>query len=243
MKQLGRKTPTILNLAWASALFWDGRAETLEEQAAGPMQNPAEMNGTMNEIVHKLQNVPAYRRMFEAAYPGEGITPFTITKAIATFERTIVSHVAPFDYWIAGREDAISDSAKRGFVLFNGKANCAVCHSGWSFTDGSFHDVGLPSPDIGRGKQLPSIPKMQHAFKTPTLRNIDQRAPYMHDGSLATLQKVVDFYQEGGTNRASKSKDMKALNLTAEEKIDLVAFLKTLTSGDPVPAVPALPRQ
>jgi cytochrome c peroxidase len=103
--------------------------------------------------------------------------------------------------------------------------------------------VGLPSSDIGRGKLVPNVAKMQHAFKTPTLRNIDQRAPYMHDGSLATLQKVVDFYQEGGTNRASKSKDMKALNLTAEEKIDLVAFLKTLTSGDPVPAVPALPRQ
>jgi len=243
MKQLGRKTPTILNLAWAPALFWDGRAESLEEQAAGPMQNPAEMNATMNEIVTKLQNVPGYRRMFEAAYPGEGITPLTITKAIATFERTVVSHVAPFDYWIAGQEDAISDSAKRGFVLFNSKANCAVCHSGWSFTDGSFHDVGLPSTDIGRGKLVPTVAKMQHAFKTPTLRNIDQRAPYMHDGSLATLQKVVEFYHEGGTNRPSKSKDMKPLNLTAEEKGDLVVFLRSLTSSDPAPAVPALPRQ
>lgn len=242
MKQLGRRTPTILNAAWSESLFWDGRAASLEEQAAGPMQSPAEMNGTMNEIVHKLQSLAGYRQMFEAAYPGEGITPVTITKAIATFERTVVSHVAPFDYWIAGQENAISESAKRGFVLFNGKANCSICHSGWTFTDSSFHDVGLPSTDVGRGKLVPGVVKMQHAFKTPTLRNIDQRAPYMHDGSLATLPKVVNFYQEGGVNRASKSKNIKALNLTVEEKSDLVAFLKTLTSTDPLPAVPTLPR-
>ena len=243
MKPLGRKTPTILNLAWAPALFWDGRADSLEEQAAGPMQNPAEMNSTMTEIVAKLQAVPGYRRMFDAAYPGEGINAFTITKAIATFERTIVSNVAPFDYWIVGQEDAISDSAKRGFALFNGKANCAACHSGWAFTDGSFHDVGLASTDVGRGKLLPAIVTMKHAFKTPTLRNIDQRAPYMHDGSFPSLEKVVDFYQEGGAKRASKSKDMKSLSLTPPEKADLLAFLKTLTSGDPPPTVPTLPRQ
>src|SRR5690242_8270841 len=118
MKQLGRRTPTVLNLAWAELLFWDGRAADLEEQAAGPMQSPAEMNGTMNEIVDKIQRLPSYRKMFEAAYPGEGVTPSTITKAIATFERTVVSGVAPFDYWIAGHENAISESAKRGFVLF-----------------------------------------------------------------------------------------------------------------------------
>ena len=243
MKQLGRRTPTILNLAWAELLFWDGRAANLEEQAAGPMQSPAEMNGTMNEIVDKIQRVPGYRKMFEAAYPGEGVTPVTITKAIATFERTVISNVAPFDYWIAGQENAISESAKRGFVLFNTKANCAVCHAGWTFTDHGFHDVGLPSTDIGRGKLAPTVATMQHAFKTPTLRNIDQRAPYMHDGSLVTLQQVVTFYQEGGTNRPSKSKNIKALNLSAADKADLVAFLQTLTSSDPLPAIPVLPRQ
>jgi len=179
--------------------------------------------------------------MFEAAYPGEGITPATITKAIATFERTVVSNVAPFDYWIAGQENAISESAKRGFALFNGKANCAVCHAGWSFTDGSFHDVGLPSTDIGRGKLTPVV-TMQYAFKTPTLRSIDQRAPYMHDGSLTTLQQVVNFYQEGGATRASKSKNIKPLTLSAADKADLVAFMKTLTSADPVPVIPVLPR-
>jgi cytochrome c peroxidase len=243
MKQLGRRTPTILNLAWAELLFWDGRAANLEEQAAGPMQSPAEMNGTMNEIVDKVQRVPGYRKMFEAAYPGEGVTPATITKAIATFERTVVSAVAPFDYWIAGHENAISDSAKRGFVLFNGKANCAVCHAGWTFTDHGFHDVGLPSADIGRGKVTPSVATMQHAFKTPTLRNIDQRAPYMHDGSLTTLHQVVNFYQEGGVTRPSKSKLIKPLTLSATDKADLVAFLQTLTSSDPLPAIPVLPRQ
>jgi len=243
MKQLGRRTPTILNLAWAELLFWDGRAANLEEQAAGPMQSPAEMNGTMNEIVDKIQRLPGYRKMFDAAYPGEGVTPATITKAIATFERTVVSSVAPFDYWIAGHEDAISESAKRGFAVFNGKGNCAVCHAGWTFTDGGFHDVGLPSTDIGRGKLTPAVATMKHAFKTPTLRNIEQRAPYMHDGSVTTLQQVVNFYDEGGAVRPSKSKNIKPLTLSAADKADLVAFLQTLTSSDPLPAIPVLPRQ
>ncbi len=188
MTVLGRRTPTILNLAWADSLMWDGRFDTLEEQALGPMAAEVEMNQQMDKVVGELQEVPEYRALFNISFPGSGITIENIAKAIATYERTVVSGVAPFDRWIGGDEEAISASAKRGFDLFNGKANCVACHSGWNFTDGSFHDIGLPDADIGRGNELPNIKMMQHAFKTPTLRNAVERAPYMHDGSLSVVK-------------------------------------------------------
>lgn len=241
-KPVGRRTPTILNLAWTELLFWDGRAPSLEAQALGPIEAGGEMNMPLDELMPKLQEIPGYRRMFEMAYPGEGITKATVGKAIATFERTVVSGVAPFDDWIAGREDALSESAKRGFAVFNGKARCSVCHSGWNFTDGSFHDIGLPSTDPGRGKLLPQIARMQHAFKTPTLRNVDHRGPYMHDGSVRTLQEVIDLYDTGGVVRPSRSAEIRPLKLTAAEKADLLAFMKTLTSVDPAVPLPVLPR-
>lgn len=242
MKELGRRTPTILNVAWAELLFWDGRADTLEAQALGPMQSPNEMNATLNEVVDKLQRIAGYRRLFQLAYPNEGITPATIGKAIATYERTIVSGVAPFDLWIAGKEDAIPESAKRGFGLFNTKAKCAVCHSGWNFTDSSFYDTGLDSADIGRGKIQPNLPSMQYAFKTPTLRNVDRRAPYMHDGSLASLRDVVEFYDKAGVKRPSRALTIQKLKLSRSEENDLVAFMRTLTSVDAPVLIPVLPR-
>jgi cytochrome c peroxidase len=242
MGVLGRRTPTILNLAWTDLLFWDGRAEGLEGQALGPIESPGEMNQKLEELPDKLARIEGYRHLFQMAYPGEGITTKTIARAIATFERTVVSGLAPFDHWIAGKADAISESAKRGFQLFNTKANCVACHTGWNFSDGGFHDVGLPSADLGRGKLLPNLVRMQHAFKTPTLRNVDRRAPYMHNGSLATLAEVIDFYDKGGAVRPSKSLEMKALGLTAQEKSDLVELMKTLTSVDAPVIVPELPR-
>ena len=165
-----------------------------------------------------------------------------MAKAIATFERTVVSGIAPFDEWVAGREDALSDAAKRGFALFNGKARCALCHSGWSFTDGTFHDIGVPSADRGRGVILHHVERMQHAFKTPTLRNVDHRAPYMHDGSVQSLEAVVRFYNDGFVRRPSLSREIKALGLTPAEIDDVVAFMRTLTSADPAVPVPVLPR-
>ncbi len=241
-KAVGRRTPTALNLAWTERLFWDGRADSLEAQALGPIEAAGEMNMPLDELLPKLAEMPGYQRMFAMAYPGEGITKATLGKAIATFERTIVSGVAPFDEWIAGREDAISAGAKRGFTLFNGKARCSTCHSGWNFTDGSFHDIGLPSTDPGRGKLLPQIARMQHAFKTPTLRNADHRGPYMHDGSVATLRDVVELYDTAGVARPSRSPEIRPLRLTAAEKKDLVEFLLTLTSADPAVTLPVLPR-
>jgi cytochrome c peroxidase len=242
MQQLGRRTPTVLNTAWASSLFWDGRAATLEEQALGPITSPGEMNMDMSGMLEKIKAVEGYRQMFAKAYPGEPISEQTVAKAIATYERTLVSGKAPFDEWIEGDDDAISPAAKRGFAIFNGKGNCAACHSTWRFTDDSFHDIGVPGEDIGRGKFL-KLDTMQYAFKTPTLRNVDQRAPYMHDGSEATLAEVIALYDKGGrVKRASLSPEMKPLNLTAAEKLDLEAFLHSLTSQDGPVLLVSLPR-
>ncbi len=242
MRQLNRRTPTILNVAWADALFWDGRADTLEAQALGPITSPDEMNLSSQELVERLKRVPRYVTLFRIAYPDENITPATVAKALATFERTVVSGIAPFDEWIGGSESAISEQAQRGFVLFNTKANCAKCHRAWNFTDSGFHDVGVPTEDLGRGKHLPKLGGMQHAFKTPTLRNVNRRAPYMHNGSVATLREVIDLYDTGGVARPSRSPDIRPLSLTSDEKEALIAFLKTLTSVDPPVCLPELPR-
>ena len=242
MKQLGRRSPTIVNAAFGEVFMWDGRAGSLEEQALGPIRADVEMNLPVEQLMEKLNAIPEYAPLFQAAFPKEGMKPETIAKAIATYERTVVSGRAPFDRWIEGDTKAISELAKRGFVLFNTKGKCQNCHSGWNFTDDSFHDIGLASPDIGRGKMLPGIPKMQQAFKTPGLREITRRGPYMHDGSVPTLEAVMDHYDQGGIDRPSRSELMKPLGLTGDEKADLVAFMKTLTSEMDPTTVPVLPR-
>ena len=243
MQTLGRRTPTILNLAWAPALFWDGRAESLEEQALGPIQAPGEMNLSLDAMVWRLREIGGYRPLFERAYPGEPIAAETVAKAIATFERSVVSAQAPFDRWIAGDERAIPPSARRGFTLFNEKAHCSVCHAGWRFTDDGFYDIGMDATDIGRGKVTPKIELTHYAFKTPTLRNVALRAPYLHDGSAANLQAVIELYNRGGAvHRPSVSPEIKPLNLTEGEVQDLIAFMQTLTSQDAETRIPALPR-
>lgn len=233
MVELGRRSPTILNAAWSEALMWDGRFETLEEQALGPIEAGVEMNMPLDQLIKKLNGIEEYPDLFAAAFDGDSkITADRIAMAIATYERTVVSGEAPFDHWIKGDKGAISDSAQRGFRLFNKKARCAVCHSGWRFTDDSFHDIGLTDTDLGRGNELPDIVKMRHAFKTPGLRNIDRRGPYMHDGSIPSLELVVEHYDKGGIRRPSLSEDMEPLRLTTQEKHDLVTFMRTLTSDD-----------
>ena len=239
MTVLGRRTPTILNAAWADLLMWDGRKANLEEQALGPMSAPVEMNQELDKLAAKLGAIEGYRERFTQVFPGEGISVANAAKAIATYERTIVSGTAPFDPWIAGDEKAISESAKRGFVVFNTKANCQACHSGWNFTDNSFRDIGLPDGDIGRAKIL-DLPSMQHAFKTPTLRDVERRAPYMHDGSVPTLLAVVEHYDHGFVQRPSLSEEVKPLHLTEREKADLVDFMMTLTGDNPPVHVPVL---
>lgn len=228
---LGRHTPTILNMAWGELYFWDGRAESLEEQALGPIQSEVEMAQDLPSLIMELNAIPGYVNAFEEAFPGVGITEDTLAKAIASFERTVISGESPFDKWVSGDENAISDSAKKGFELFNGKARCSACHSGWNFTDWSFHDIGLESADIGRYGIL-DFDSLRHAFKTPGLRNIVERAPYMHDGSIATLEAVIDHYNDGFVKRDSLSTEMAELGLTSKEKADLLAFLKSLSSDD-----------
>jgi cytochrome c peroxidase len=242
-KQLGRRTPTVLNTAWAAALFWDGRAETLEQQALGPIASAGEMNMPLDRLVESLNASPEYKTAFRRAYGVNSITTQEIAKAIATYERTVVSAPSPFDAWVAGDNNAVSEDAKRGFLLFNTKANCASCHSGWRFTDDSYHDIGVPSADSGRARIIPGIESIQFAFKTPTLRNAVERAPFMHDGSERTLEDVIELYDKGGrVRRPSLSPEIKPLHLTPREKRDLVAFLKTLSSGDSAAASPLVPR-
>jgi cytochrome c peroxidase len=245
-------TPTIIDVAWVPVLGWDGKFRSLESVAFGPLLNPDNMNNTEAEIVSRLTKIPGYVEAFSRAFPGVThaggpsgavVTRPRIEQAIATFERTVLAAPAPFDRWIDGDENAIGVSAKRGFILFNDKAGCANCHEGPSLSDFSFHDIGLAKEDdIGRGRLFPTSVKLRHGFKVPTLRDVARRAPYMHDGSIPTLEAVVDAYDTGGVDRPSRSEFIHPLGLSLAEKQDLVAFLRTLT-GDPAPfALPALPR-
>ncbi len=210
--------------------MWDGRKDTLEEQALGPMESAAEMNLDMEQLPIILGNIPGYAVLFKEAFPNQSdpISAKNVAKAIATFERTVVSGEAPFDRWIKGDEAALSDEEKQGFIVFNSKGGCAGCHSGWAFSDSSFHDIGLSSEDIGRGKLLPKIEKMQFAFKTVGLRNIALRAPYMHDGSIETLEGVVDHYNSKFIRRPSLSDEIEPLNLTNEEKKTISRVLENI---------------
>lgn len=222
--------------------MWDGRAETLEDQALGPLLSGAEMNMPLEQLLEILHGIEGYGPMFAAAFDNDPtITSERVALAISAFERTIVSGTAPFDEWIEGNEDAISETAKRGFALFTGKGNCATCHEGWRFTDDSFYDIGLESDDPGRGRQFPAIQSMQYAFKTPGLRNIEQRGPYMHDGQLVSLSDVVRHYSIGGIDRPSRSDEVYPLDLNDSEIADITAFLFTLTSEDGPWIVPVLP--
>jgi cytochrome c peroxidase len=240
---LALRTPTLLNVAWAPKLGWDGHFRDLEGVAFGPITAADNMNASEKVLIERLSAIPGYVDAFDASFGERDVTRRKVELALATFERSIVSSDAPFDRWIGGDEAAISEAAKRGFDLFNGKADCAACHSGWAFTDASFHDIGTARHgDIGRGKLFPSSVKLQYAFKTPTLRDAPRRAPYMHDGSLPSLPKVIELYDRGGIKRPSRADEIHPLGLSAREKADLVAFLHTL-NGEPQPfPVPALPR-
>jgi cytochrome c peroxidase len=178
-KRLSRATPTILNTAYVEPLMWDGRKNTLEDQAMGPVESSDEMHQDPEALMEKLRSIGGYRLMFERAYPGEGINKDTIGKAIASFERTVVSTEAPFDRWRKGEKEAVSDSVRRGFQLFTQKANCVACHSGFNFTDNSFHNIGVmdvDAADLGRFN-VKRLPSLRGAFKTPTLRDVALTAP------------------------------------------------------------------
>ena len=237
-KPTSRKSQPLIGLGHAGTapIGWDGRNPTLEAQAKSSIATGSmSMRETstpvkVETIEERIRSVPDYVTKFNAALPGQPIGVDTIAQAVATFERTIEPARAPFDRWVEGDEAAIPESAKRGFALFTGKAACFACHSGWRFTDDNFHDIGINSTDQGRGPVVKDE-ALNFAFKTPTLRSVALRAPYMHDASLATLGDVVRHYEKGGTARPSRSPLMRPIQLTDQERLDLVAFMETL-GGD-----------
>jgi cytochrome c peroxidase len=244
MHTLPRATPTIINASFNPIQMWDGRKGTLEEQALGPIQAEGEMNLPLPELLSRLKAIPGYAAFFEEAYPGMGITEVTVARAIASYERTVLSTESPFDRWRKGDEKAVNDSVKRGFELFTGKANCAICHMGYNFTDNGFHNIGLNdtgAEDVGRFAQRP-LKSMRGAFKTPTLRDISLTAPYMRNGAYTTLIEVVDHYDRGGDDKENLDINMVPLGLSGTEKADLVAFMESLTGAPREVRVPVLPR-
>ena len=245
-----RNAPTVLNAAYGSIQFWDGRASSLEDQAAGPIANPVEMNQTHDVCVSKLNTDAAYKADFEKAFGAGPITLGKVTKALASFERTILSGNSPFDrYRYGGDTAALNPAAIRGLAIFEdkNKGNCSSCHTIGKqhslFIDGQFHNLGVgvdaegELTDLGRYNQT-KLERDKGAFKTPTLRDAAKTAPYMHDGSLKTLRQVVDFYAGGGNSNPYLDKEMKALNLTGQERDDLVAFLQSLSGEAPSGAGP-----
>ncbi len=251
----GRSAPSVLNTVYGKTMFWDGRAPSLEGQAQGPIQNPIEMGKqSYKEIVERLRAIPGYAEQFQKVF-GTKVTLDGMAKAIATFERVAaLSGNSKYDKYNAGDNKAMSDSEKRGLVLFGltlntddefntnavrQKAKCTLCHAGFNFTDEQFHNLGVgydektaKFADLGRWAIDPIGAKSDAslgAFKTPTVRDVEHNGPYMHDGSLATLEAVVDHYDKGGIPNPALDPDMKKLGLTAQEKTDVVAFMKALT--------------
>jgi cytochrome c peroxidase len=241
----GRSAPTIINSAYQKFQFWDGRAGSLEEQALGPIANPIEMNLPIDEAVKKIGAIEGYQKRFKEVF-GDGVTADNLAKALAAFERTIVSGNAPYDRFKGGDKTALSEEAQAGMKLFFGKANCSACHNGPHFSDGAFHNIGVGTAakefDQGRRK-ISGIEGDHGSFRTPTLREIARTAPYMHDGSLKTLEEVVDYYDKGGEANKYLDEEIFALKLTAEQKKALVTFLREglASSSYPDIAAPELP--
>ncbi len=241
LNEIRRHAPSIVNAAWIQPLFWDGRAPTLEEQAIGPIEDPNEMASDFNTIIRRLHKVRKYREWFESAFPGEGISKDTIVAALATYQRTIVSGISSFDRWLAGDPHAISEEAKRGFALFRGRGQCMECHEGWLFTNNGMHDIGLSGLDRGQGNLPNQPPEAAFRFKTPGLRNIAMRAPYMHDGSIPDLRGVILHYANGGSIWINRRTDIEPFEISESEVNEIVAFLNTLTATNSVSQAPILP--
>lgn len=235
----GRSAPTVINRLFSEAQFWDGRAASLEEQALGPISNPIEMGMELDEAVTRLSTIEGYKPLFVAAFGDETVTADRISKAIASFERTIVSGNSPFDRYQARDKTAMSESAIRGHKIFmdNNKGRCSICHAGSNFTDEKYHNLGVGADKPGwetahaGRKDFTKKDEDLGKYKTPTLRNIADTAPYMHNGSEETLEAVVEYYVKGGNPNSHLDPEMKKLDLTEQDKKDLVEFLKAL-SGD-----------
>jgi len=232
-----RQAMAIINIGWLDDLFWDGRAKGVENQALAPVEDPIEMKANWDEVVIKLQNTDIYPSMFFDAFCSDTITKENAVKAIAQFERTMISKDSKFDhalyYYTKGVE--FTDDESEGYDLFYGeRADCFHCHSGSLLTDQIFHNNGLDAiPDAGLEK-VTNNPSDKGRFRTPTLRNIALTAPYMHDGRFKTLEEVIDHYSEGVHPSPTIDPLMEFSNdggvhLSDEEKRKLIAFLHTFT--------------
>ncbi len=238
-----RNSGTILDAAYMKFQFWDGRAASLEEQALGPIHNPIEMGETLENAIRKLNAISGYRNQFRALF-GTDATEDGIAKAIAAFERTVVTGPAPYDRHLAGDTTALSAAALRGLAVFSGKGRCMRCHSGSMLSDQSFHNLGVgmnqEKPDVGR-EAVTKSPQDRGRFKTPSLRNVALTWPYLHDGSAQSLDAVLELYDRGGEPNANLDPLIRPLGLTDGEQADLKAFLEALTGTMPSIAKPSRP--
>jgi cytochrome c peroxidase len=234
----GRSAPSIINRVYGRLQFWDGRAASLEDQAKGPIANPIEMTHEKDAgkahgtTIERLRKVSDYRRRFKNEFGAEEFTIDQVAKAIATFERSILSGNAPIDRFKAGDKTALSESQQRGMkIFFSNNARCDSCHDGAAFTTNQFANIGIgmdkPNPDLGR-YNVTKKEEEKGAFKTPGLREVARTGPYMHDGSLKTLEEVVEHYDKGGVKNKWLHQDIKPLKLSKQDKTDLVAFLHAL---------------
>ena len=234
----GRNTQVIVNPGWQEFQFWDGRRETLEDQARDPVVNPVEMNAEWVRVVERISADPTYGDLFVAAFGDAEVSEDRVVMAIAQFERTFVSAESRFDEKLRG-DVTFTEQEQRGEALFfDDRAECFHCHAAPFFTDNEFHDIGLDSVPVDGGRSEFTMETFDAGkFKTPTLRNIEFTGPYMHDGRFATLEEVVDHYSNGISRSANLDATLgvhmnngeSGLELTPDEQADLVAFLKTLT--------------
>jgi cytochrome c peroxidase len=229
-----RHSPSLFNVAFQPYFFWDGRTSSLEAQSTEPLCNPVEMSDSVERAVARLSRLPEYQQQFRDIF-GTPPTTERLAQALASFERTILSGGSPYDRYEAGERDALSTTALEGMQLFNGKAHCNLCHQGFNFSDGLFHNLGVgwssnSFQDLGRF-DVTGVFKDQGAFKTPTLREISASAPYMHDGSLASLEAVIEFYDQGGNPNPHLDPLIRPLRLMLEEKATLLEFLKSLNGS------------
>lgn len=251
----GRSAPTIWNAAFSAEQFWDGRATTLEDQAKGPIQNPGEMNETADHVVSELKAIGEYAQRFDKAFGGSGgsgVTFDNLAAAIATYERSVISVGSAYDRFAAGDTTALSASARHGLTLFRSvSTRCFECHRLPTFASSDYKVIGVPDAmdptkvdaDIGRAKIVPGAAN-EKAFKVPTLRNIAQTGPYMHNGVFKTLEEVLDFYSKGGgmglqTPYSAVDDKIGKFDLADDEKADLVEFMKSLTDESLSPPIPA----
>ena len=229
-----RSVPTLINRAYGDSFFWDGRSTSLVEQVIQPILAEDEMDMSLEEAVARVQRDPDYDELFRMAF-GRPIDAENLAGALASYVRTILSGNAPVDRYLSDEREQLSPEAYQGLRLFRGKANCSACHLGPMFTDERFHNTGIAWHDgelLDEGRfAVTGRQEDRGAFKTPTLREVGRTAPYMHDGSLPTLEDVVEFYNRGGNANPHLDEELRPLNLDDDEKKALIEFLRTL-SGD-----------